>query len=225
MPNLDMPCDAHELETTYLTPLKAVRQHCLSCCNGSFLEINLCSAKSCPLWPFRHGRRRTAEDKSAVVDWQLHPQERDLTGNKFRGTGLRAIRLRCLDCSGNSDGAVRSCRFGPGHPDACTLHPYRLGGNPNIKRSDEWKAKAAERLVFARAAASANPIETSDHLSDRGSDRAAVPSGMAMKESALSLGHPAAAVPHATEMCHPKLEQPQHKQGWAARSIQGRRQV
>jgi hypothetical protein len=142
----DMP------ETNYSAPLKAVRQHCVSCCNGSFVEVNLCSAKSCPLWPFRHGHRPTAENKSAVVDRQLHPQERDLTGSAFHGTGLRAIRMRCLDCSGNSDGAVRSCRFGPGHGDACALHPYRLGRNPNIKRSGEWRTAAAERLSLARAA-------------------------------------------------------------------------
>jgi hypothetical protein len=150
-----MASDVYEPETSYPTPLKAVRQHCLWCCNGSFVEVNLCSAKSCPLWPFRHGRRPTSEDKSAVVNWQLHPQERDLTGSDFHGTGLRAIRLRCLDCSGNSDGAVRSCGFGPDHRDACALHPYRLGRNPNIKRSEEWKAAAAERLWLARAARAA----------------------------------------------------------------------
>jgi hypothetical protein len=147
----EMPSVVHEPETNYSAPLKAVRQHCLSCCNGSFVEVNLCTAKSCPLWPFRHGRRPTPEDKSAVVDQQLHPHERDLSGDDHR-TGLRAIRLRCLDCSGNSDGAVRSCRFGPGDQDPCALHPYRLGRNPNIKRSEEWKAAAAERLRLARAA-------------------------------------------------------------------------
>jgi hypothetical protein len=86
-----------------------------------------------------------------VVEQQLHPHERELSGDDHR-TALRAIRLRCLDCSGNSGGAVHSCRFGPGHRDACALHPYRLGRNPNIKRSEEWKAAAAERLRLARAA-------------------------------------------------------------------------
>ena len=99
-----------------LAPLKAVRAHCLWCCNGSFNEVKLCVAKSCPLWPFRHGHRPTAEDRSAVADRQLYPQERDLTGAAFHGTALRAIRRRCIDCSGNSDGEVRSCRFGPDHP-------------------------------------------------------------------------------------------------------------
>jgi hypothetical protein len=48
----EMPSVVHEPETNYSAPLKAVRQHCLSCCNGSFVEVNVCSAKSCPLWSF-----------------------------------------------------------------------------------------------------------------------------------------------------------------------------
>jgi hypothetical protein len=157
-----MQGDAHEfdVETSHPTPLKVVRAHCVACCNGSFVEVKLCPAKSCPLWPFRHGHRPTAEDKAAVADRQLYPHERGLKGDDFQGTALRAIRLRCLDCSGNSDGAVRSCEFAPDHPEPCALHPYRLGRNPNIKRSDEWKTAAAERLALARAAALPNPIET-----------------------------------------------------------------
>jgi hypothetical protein len=65
-------------------PLKAVRKHCLWCCNGSFAEVKLCAAKSCPLWPFRHGHRPP-----------------DSRGAAFLGTSLRAIRRRCIDCSGN----------------------------------------------------------------------------------------------------------------------------
>jgi hypothetical protein len=163
----DMPRNAHEVEAGHATPLKAVRAHCVACCNGSFVQVKLCAARSCPLSPFRHGRRPTTEDKSAVAGRQLYPQERGLTGDDFKGTALRAIRLRCLDCSGNSDGAVRSCEFAPGHPEPCALHPYRLGRNPNIKRTDEWKAAAAERLALARAAALPNPIETPDLFGDR----------------------------------------------------------
>jgi hypothetical protein len=164
----DVRCGAHEPDANSPTPLKAIRQHCLSCCNGSFLEVKQCSAKTCPMWPFRHGRRPTAADKSEAGDRHLHPQERNLTGNDVQGTALRAIRLRCLDCSGNRDGAVRSCGFGPNHPDACPLHPYRLGRNPNIKRSEEWKAAAAERLALARAILARKiPIESPDHSGGR----------------------------------------------------------
>ena len=161
-----------------LAPLMAVRAHCLWCCNGSFTEIKLCPAKACPLWPFRHGHRPTAEDRSAVADRRLHPHERDLTGAAFHGTALRGIRRRCIDCSGNSDGEVRLCRFGPDHPEPCDLHPYRLGRNPNIKRSATWKAAAAERLARARAAAPQYPIETPDLLGGQASAGGGVPDGV-----------------------------------------------
>jgi hypothetical protein len=163
--------DVHDADTEggHATPLKAVRRHCLSCCNGSSSEVRLCPAKACPLWPFRHGHRPNAEDKAAVADRQLCPLERDLTGGTFLGSALRAVRLRCVDCSGNSDVEVRACNFGPGHPTPCDLHPFRLGRNPNINRSDEWKRAAAERLALANVAAlPTKPIETPDSMSDLG---------------------------------------------------------
>ena len=42
-----------------LTPLKAVRSHCLGCCNGA-AEVALCTVTSCPLWPYRFGTRTRA---------------------------------------------------------------------------------------------------------------------------------------------------------------------
>jgi len=63
----DMPCDAHEVDTRYPTPLKAVRAHCLWCCNGSYTEAKLCPAKACSLWPFRPRRRPSAEDNVRSV--------------------------------------------------------------------------------------------------------------------------------------------------------------
>ena len=42
-------------------PLEAIRLHCLWCCNGSALEVRLCSEMSCPLWPYRFGRNPTAD--------------------------------------------------------------------------------------------------------------------------------------------------------------------
>jgi hypothetical protein len=167
----DMSHDVHDVDVGHATPLKAVRRHCLSCCNGSANEVTLCPAMSCPLWPIRHGHRPSAEDRSAVADQQLYPLERDLQGATFHGSALKAIRLRCLDCSGNSDVEVRGCKSGPGHPTSCDLHPFRLGRNPNISHSPEWKQAAAERLVLARAAAlpakpSQNPVCAHDQRSE-----------------------------------------------------------
>ena len=38
---------------------------------------------------------------------------------------LRAIRLKCLDCSAGQPSEVRECRL-----TACALWPYRLGSDP-----------------------------------------------------------------------------------------------
>ena len=38
-----------------MSPLKALRLRCIDCCAGSSLEVRLCTAVSCPAWPFRLG--------------------------------------------------------------------------------------------------------------------------------------------------------------------------
>lgn len=44
-------------EVVTLTPIKAIRKKCLDCCCWSFKEVELCTARLCPLWPFRMGKR------------------------------------------------------------------------------------------------------------------------------------------------------------------------
>lgn len=41
-------------------------------------------------------------------------------------TPMKAIRARCLDCSGYSVKEVRECSI-----DTCPLHPYRFGHRPS----------------------------------------------------------------------------------------------
>jgi len=84
-----------------LTPLRAVRAHCLWCCLGSFQEVRLCPATGCPSWPLRMGRRAKGSRP------------------------LRAIRTQCLDCCGYEPGRVRKCPH-----TACPLHRYRFGHRP-----------------------------------------------------------------------------------------------
>lgn len=43
-------------------------------------------------------------------------------------TPLKAIRRKCIDCSGFQPSEVRNCEI----PE-CPLFPYRLGKNPNRK--------------------------------------------------------------------------------------------
>lgn len=53
-------------------------------------------------------------------------------------TPIKAIRAKCLDCCCGSAKEVELCPI----PD-CSLHPYRFGKNPNIKLSDEQRARRA----------------------------------------------------------------------------------
>jgi hypothetical protein len=39
-----------------MSPMKAIRRKCLDCCCGQIVEVKLCEAVACPLWPFRAGR-------------------------------------------------------------------------------------------------------------------------------------------------------------------------
>lgn len=41
----------------YKPPLKSVRAHCLSCCNGSYREVRKCPAVECAIHPLRMGKR------------------------------------------------------------------------------------------------------------------------------------------------------------------------
>ena len=38
-----------------MSPLQAIRAHCLDCCAGSDVEVRKCMALRCPSWPFRMG--------------------------------------------------------------------------------------------------------------------------------------------------------------------------
>ena len=37
------------------SPLKAIRQHCLSCSCGCMSEVRLCTVQTCELFPYRFG--------------------------------------------------------------------------------------------------------------------------------------------------------------------------
>lgn len=61
---------------------------------------------------------------------------------------VKAIRLFCLDCCGDSASAVKECEA-----KCCALYPFRLGKNPyRAKRelTDEQKEAAKIRLAEAR---------------------------------------------------------------------------
>jgi len=51
---------------------------------------------------------------------------------------LKAIRAKCLDCSGGSHAEVADCLV-----KSCALYPFRMGKNP-------WRAQASEAQREAR---------------------------------------------------------------------------
>lgn len=67
---------------------------------------------------------------------------------------LKAIRLKCLDCSNGSSNEVKVCPI-----TGCPLYPFRDGKNPfRVKKeyTPEQKAALASRLVKN------NPINTGE---------------------------------------------------------------
>ena len=68
---------------------------------------------------------------------------------------VKAIRAKCLDCSGGSKQEVMRCEL-----KDCAIYPFRLGRNPfRAKRelTDEQKAAMAKRLEKARLAKNVQP--------------------------------------------------------------------
>lgn len=48
------------------TPLKSIRDKCLDCCCYQPKEVRLCTAKDCPLWLYRMGKRPAADKTENV---------------------------------------------------------------------------------------------------------------------------------------------------------------
>lgn len=116
------------------TPLKSIRAYCLSCCGDSAYEVRLCVYTQCTLYPYRFGKRPANDFQSAAPVL----------------TPVKAIRKRCLDCSGFMPSEVRSCLL----PE-CPLYMFRMGKNPNCRRVVEpdarityFSPKTATRLPY-----------------------------------------------------------------------------
>jgi len=45
-----------------LTALKAIRLKCMECSCDNAAEVKLCPVISCPLWPYRSGRKPDKEE-------------------------------------------------------------------------------------------------------------------------------------------------------------------
>lgn len=57
-------------------------------------------------------------------------------------TPMRAIRLKCLDCSTGSAHEVSLCEV-----DDCPLWKYRMGKNPNARKPTEKEREASKKRM------------------------------------------------------------------------------
>lgn len=51
-----------------LTPIKAIRAHCLDCMCGQVNEVRLCPISDCPLYPYRMGHNPNRKGKGGNAD-------------------------------------------------------------------------------------------------------------------------------------------------------------
>ena len=80
----------------------------------------------------RDPRKMTAAELSALGQQPISP--------------LRALRLRCIDCSGNSANEVRLCTA-----VQCPAWPFRMGKNPWRSPVSEARRNQARTLADRRA--------------------------------------------------------------------------
>lgn len=86
--------DRAELEALGHAPMsatKAIRAHCLDCCNGSAQEVRLCTAIRCPSWPWRMGKN----------PWRAPPSEAKREVARRMAQQRAEARARCC-CSDES---------------------------------------------------------------------------------------------------------------------------
>lgn len=66
-----------------MTPIKAIRAYCISCCRENRNEVRLCQAAACPLFPYRMGHRPKpgaedpGEDITGADDLETIPDAQD----------------------------------------------------------------------------------------------------------------------------------------------------
>lgn len=57
-------------------PVKAIREKCLECSNGSIREVELCPVTGCALYPFRFGKNPYRKQQELTAEQQAARLER-----------------------------------------------------------------------------------------------------------------------------------------------------
>lgn len=58
------------------SPVKAIRAKCLDCCCGQQAEVKSCTAKDCPLYPFRFGKNPYRAKRELTEEQKASMRER-----------------------------------------------------------------------------------------------------------------------------------------------------
>lgn len=58
------------------SPVKAIRQKCLECGEGSANEVKLCPVERCPLYPFRFGKNPYRQKRELTDEQHAEMAER-----------------------------------------------------------------------------------------------------------------------------------------------------
>lgn len=70
------PNELRDLGLSRMSPLKALRLHCIDCCSGSMHEVKICAFKTCPAWPFRLGTNPWLERRKLTDEQRAAARER-----------------------------------------------------------------------------------------------------------------------------------------------------
>lgn len=111
-----------------MNPLQAIKQYCRNCSGDQ--KPKDCPSTDCILYSWRLGKKPKGSD---ISSWAR--------------TTVKAIRERCLDCTGQEPESVKNCK----HP-RCPLKPFRMGRNPKRLHSVSATERNIlnDRLVKAR---------------------------------------------------------------------------
>ena len=101
------------------TPLRSIREYCVECCGDCQGGVNGpggCNSPTCPLYPFRFGRR------------------------PHGARPIKGIRAMCRKCLGGSPSEVRRCT-----DLNCPLFRFRFGKNPRQQDAGRRSAQNSRR--------------------------------------------------------------------------------
>lgn len=108
-----------------LRPLKAIRAKCIDCCGGSAREVRFCEIETCPLFPYRFGKKPRRAEKMPVFSkkTQIYNYSDFETGRGAVPTSSRdmfeAKTQRSFDFHSKITGIlIRKAGINHGAPDA-----------------------------------------------------------------------------------------------------------